>query len=381
MASASTSSSFSLPPSNNKTVLITGINGYIASHLGLALLKLGYHVRGTSRSASSGPHLLSEAFLGFSSRYTHLVVPDITLPNAFDTAVPNCHAIIHTASPVDFTLTTVSAYFDPAVKGILSILNSAHTHSGPHLSHFTLLSSNAAIADRWRLPPNHTYTESDWNLTGESIALASESAAAAGTGPFLPMVAYGASKAASERAMWDWRSTHTPPWAITAINPSVVTGPPIHWPSHPSQLNSTLLPIWNIFSASGPAAHTIPAGIGGMSFIDVRDLVALHIWVLQHPTQSNGERYLCTNGKGTPQAIADILRAAYPNRKIVVGDPGCDYDTQNYWWPEGEASMVAHKAYKALGMERFAVNFDRSVLDTARSFEERWGELLGNRKG
>ena len=43
--------------------------------------------------------------------------------------------------------------------------------------------------------------------------------------------------------------------------------------------------------------------------------------------------------------------------------------------------MVSHKAYKALGIERFAVNFDRSVLDTARSFEERWGELLGNRKG
>ena len=63
----------------------------------------------------------------------------------------------------------------------------------------------------------------------------------------------------------------------------------------------------------------------------------------------------------------------------MVGNPGCDYDTKDYWFPEGEASMVSTKAYEALGIRRFEVNFDKSVLDTARAMEERWPELLTNK--
>jgi nucleoside-diphosphate-sugar epimerase len=189
-------------------------------------------------------------------------------------------------------------------------------------------------------------------------------------------MAYSASKAAGERALWSWRAEHRPPWAVSAVNPSVVTGPPVNWPDHPSKLNETLLPVWRIFSGE---AETIPAGIGGMSFVDVRDVVKLHVWCMEHPRQSDGERWLCTNGKGTPQAMADILRAAYPSRKIVRGNPGCGYSAGDYWFVEGESSMVSTKAYRALGVERFEIGFERSILDTARAFEERWGRLFGNR--
>ena len=55
--------------SNGKTVLISGINGYIASNIGLDLLRKGYTVRGTSRSTSTKDDLLAGAFKGFESRY------------------------------------------------------------------------------------------------------------------------------------------------------------------------------------------------------------------------------------------------------------------------------------------------------------------------
>jgi nucleoside-diphosphate-sugar epimerase len=77
----------SLPASNGKTVLISGINGYIASNIGLDLLHRGYTVRGTSRSTSAKAELLEGAFKGYETRYEHGVVADITEMGAFDEAV------------------------------------------------------------------------------------------------------------------------------------------------------------------------------------------------------------------------------------------------------------------------------------------------------
>ena len=72
---------------HGKIVLVTGINGYIASNLGLDLLKKGYTVRGTSRSVASKATLLDGPFRGFEDYFEYYHVPDITVPGAFDEAV------------------------------------------------------------------------------------------------------------------------------------------------------------------------------------------------------------------------------------------------------------------------------------------------------
>lgn len=73
--------------SNNKTVLVTGINGYIASITGLYLLQKGYRLRGTSRSKSSSEPLLSGPYKEFASFVELIEIKDITTPGAFDKAV------------------------------------------------------------------------------------------------------------------------------------------------------------------------------------------------------------------------------------------------------------------------------------------------------
>lgn len=356
-----------MPSADNagKIVLVTGINGYIATHIGLQLLLKGYKVRGTSRSLAAKDHLLSGAFKGYESQYEHVEVKDITAPGAFDAAVRGVHAIIHTASPVDFTLTSVDAYFGPAIGGNLSILESAKEIAGPELKAFVVTSSIAAISDKWRLPADHAYSEIDWNETGESVARSEFSAP----------VAYGASKSAAERAVWKWAEANTPSFAIAAVNPAVVTGPPVSWPATPEKLNTTLLPVWNIYSGH----QTMPPQIGGAGYIDVRDVARMHIWAIEHPDQSNGERYLMSNGKAPPQAIADILRRHFPERanEIIVGNPGAGY-TEDYWFVEDEGSFVSSKAYKALGVKRFTA-FDRSILDTVEAFEREWPGVAASR--
>jgi GDP-D-mannose dehydratase len=76
-----------IPESNGKTVLITGINGYIASVLGMHLLSKGYSLRGTSRRASSTETLLKGPYAPYSERIKIYSVPDMTVEGAFDEAV------------------------------------------------------------------------------------------------------------------------------------------------------------------------------------------------------------------------------------------------------------------------------------------------------
>lgn len=72
---------------NNKMILVTGINGYIGSHIGLQLLQKGYFVRGTVRSMSKAQRLLDGAYRCYSSQLEVVVVPDISDKGAFDEAV------------------------------------------------------------------------------------------------------------------------------------------------------------------------------------------------------------------------------------------------------------------------------------------------------
>ena len=76
-----------ISPSNGKTVLITGINGYIASVIGYHMLKKGYNIRGTLRAKERAEALLSHAYREYATRVRVFEVPDITEPGAFDQAV------------------------------------------------------------------------------------------------------------------------------------------------------------------------------------------------------------------------------------------------------------------------------------------------------
>lgn len=359
-----------LSPSKDTIILITAINSYIGSHIGLLLLSQGYTVRGTSRSESAEDRLLAGPFAPYASQYQHTLVTDITAPDAFSTAVRGVHAIIHVASPVDFSLTTLDAFLTPAVQGVTSILNSAAKDAGPQLRTFVLTSSIAAVADRWAHPfgTGYAYTESDWNVNGLSVASNPDT--------FSPPVAYGASKTEAERAMWSFASTHKPSFACAAVNPGVVMGPPILLPTSPQGLNETLKPVWDIFTNSPKLGGKLPPQIGGATWIDVRDVAEIHAWAAIHPEESGGERFLATNGKGPPQAVADLLRKEFPEREIVGKETEGQGWVEGWGWEDlakGGQSADAAKMRRVLGRRELR-GFRECVLETVGVFEREWPE-------
>jgi len=84
-------------------VLVTGANGFVASHVVDRLLEDGFNVRGSVRSGEKGKwlHEVFEAKFG-KGRFETVVVPDMEPDGAFDAAVKGVAGICHTASIMTF---------------------------------------------------------------------------------------------------------------------------------------------------------------------------------------------------------------------------------------------------------------------------------------
>jgi len=75
-------------------VLVTGANGYIASHIIDTLLQEGYSVRGTVRSEKPWLDALFEAKYG-SGKFQSMVIPDLTVKEDLEKALDGVTGVIH----------------------------------------------------------------------------------------------------------------------------------------------------------------------------------------------------------------------------------------------------------------------------------------------
>lgn len=83
-------------------------------------------------------------FPEYEGKVTGIVVPVIEAPGAYDEAVKDVDAIIHAASPVQFSWDDPSEVIDPAVKGATGILASAAKY-GKNVKRVVLTSSALAL--------------------------------------------------------------------------------------------------------------------------------------------------------------------------------------------------------------------------------------------
>lgn len=93
-------------------------------------------------------------------------------------------------------------------------------------------------------------------------------------------------------------------------------------------------------------------------------------WAISHPEIAGGERYVVggNGNSGVPQAAADILRKAYPDRRDIIkeGTPGEGY-LPGYAVDPQVARVYTLKAIEATGQDW--IPYDRMVLDAAKLFE------------
>jgi nucleoside-diphosphate-sugar epimerase len=124
---------------SKELILISGASGFIGSHVVDVTLRAGYNVRLTVRKETQIGEL-KRLFSAHVSDMDFVVVPDITIPDAFDEAMNGVDYVFHLASPMpgkgeDFR----KDYVDPAVKGTESLLQAAN--AAPSIKRVTVLSS------------------------------------------------------------------------------------------------------------------------------------------------------------------------------------------------------------------------------------------------
>ncbi|KAK1635670.1 NAD dependent epimerase/dehydratase [Colletotrichum phormii] len=123
--------------------VITGANGYIASHIADHFIQHGYRVRGTVRNPKKSAWLVPH----FENRYgtwkfeLH-IVPDMQVDGAYDEAIKGASMFVHTATVVDFNGDPAEVIGGAIKCGMVAI---QAAYKEPSMRRFILTSSASTL--------------------------------------------------------------------------------------------------------------------------------------------------------------------------------------------------------------------------------------------
>ena len=210
------------------TVLITGVNGFIASNIADQFLKFGYKVRGTTRSLEKNAWISTLFNKKYGPGNFELVaVPDMTAQDAFVQAVKGVSAVIHTATI--FSLDPNPHNVIPGtISGVVKALEGASQE--PSVKRFVFTSSSrAAVIPK----PNKPVKVTTDTWADEALELAYRDP------PYEPERAlhvYGASKILAEREAWKFMDEKKPAFTLNTVLPDINFGASLDFSNqgHPS---------------------------------------------------------------------------------------------------------------------------------------------------
>lgn len=273
-----------------KTVLLTGITGYIAKHIAAHLLDSGYAVRGSMRSMKRVQEVNAAVAKGVSdpSVLTRLSFCELELTKdkGWNDAALGVDAVIHTASPFPMTPPKVETDLTgPAVDGTLRALKAA---SEAKVERVVITSSTAAISGAPLPNGKAAYDEEVWSDT-ENKALS----------------AYSKSKTLAERAAWDFVKNSAPEMKLTSINPGFVLGAPLD-----NEFGTSVAVLHRILRGKDPMVPQI-----GFTSVDVKDVAALHVNALTN-ADCVGQRVMGVDQFVWFVEFAKVIKSEFPNRRI-----------------------------------------------------------------
>ena len=273
-------------------VLITGLSGFIASHVAAKLLDKGYHVRGTVRNLEKGERIIGALkAAGHAVENVELVEADLSSDADWSDAVKDCRYIQHIASP--FPLDTPrqrEALVPEARAGAMRVIEHG---LGAGAERIVMTSSIVAMIGQKGRGGQMSITEEDWSDPD-----------------WKPLGAYAVSKTRAERSAWDYIKQHGLEKRFVTVNPGLVFGP-----DQFKNSGASLALIKLMFKGEFPRVPKLAYPI-----IDVRDCAAIHVAAMT-ANNAGGRRLIAAGKTLWFKEVAQILRQAYPEaKKLPKGD-------------------------------------------------------------
>ncbi|KAI9687655.1 MAG: hypothetical protein M1820_010412, partial [Bogoriella megaspora] len=269
-------------------VLVTGVTGFLGSHVALQTLEAGFRVRGTVRSSKKGAwikQLLQEKY--GQDRYEEAIVEDMSAEEAFDNAVK---ASVMTFSPDPHDVIPQS------IAGAVNCLHSAAKESS--VKRFVFTSSSMAAV--WPVPDKElVITKDTYNEDGV--------------------------KQAWKPPPYEVSSPSRELYRSTEINrkPADESLPlmgRILSPEHQGRPSTSANPI-----AAFEGKMDLPLSVPPQWYIDAEDAALLHVAALTRP-DAVGERVFGFAKPFNWNDVLGIYRKLYPNKKFPEDTEGLGRD-------------------------------------------------------
>ncbi len=274
---------------DSKKVLLTGITGFLGSHTAIQLLNKGYEVTGTLRSMKR-----ADAIRQVIARHTphiqnlQLAEADLTDARVWQKLTQAMDYVQHIASPFPRVLPkSDDELLLPARNGALNVLKAAAAQG---VKRVVLTSSTGAILyGKARQARSGTFDEQTWT----------DASNLEDTTP------YFRSKTLAEKAAWDFIRQDDSGLELVTVLPGAILGPVLE-----EDFGNSANIVIKALDGSIPAIPNI-----GFDMVDVRSVAELLILAMEMPQAAN-QRYAGAAGYLKFKEVADILRQAYPQRKI-----------------------------------------------------------------
>jgi len=260
-------------------VVVTGIGGFLGTHVAAQLLRAGYNVRGTLRSLKRAKAV--EAAIrsaeGATAGKLSFVQADLLSDDGWETAFSGAAGVIHTASPFPSSVPRdENELIRPAREGTLRVLRIAKKAG---IRRVVLTSSIAAINYGSGRAP---FTELDWTDVDSPLA-----------------TPYYKSKTIAERAAWDFAREND--LELVVINPGMILGPILGRDS-----GTSVGVVQSLLKGRYPAMPDF-----SVSVVDVRDVAEAHVLALTVP-EAAGERFIAGGEALSVKDIAGVLKRDFP---------------------------------------------------------------------
>lgn len=267
------------------TILITGVTGFIGSHLAVLALQKGYKVIGSMRNLTRSASIRAAISKQVLTDHLQFVEADLIDANSWELATSGVDYVLHVASPFPTTLPkNDDEVVVPAREGVLNVLRAASSNGVKRV--VLTSSSGAAMYGNRR---QGTFTEEDWTNVNNRKD----------TSP------YFRSKTIAEQAAWDFIKEDKSGLELTTVLPGAVLGPLLE--NDPGTSAAIIL---KLLDGSVPALPNI-----GFAMVDVRSIADLHLLAMETP-EAAGERFLGAGDFYTFKQVAEVLREYLPNRNF-----------------------------------------------------------------